>query len=239
MARLEPARCERSPGRRGRGVDHSHPYRPSTRLRRSTTIGGWPVERRQARFPSWWCSCPNRGGLGYAPASSIAGPILDSTNESSSSCERHTSQIRRPLSVTAQTWEINPSGASADAVNADCLVDLVVLLACRSRDFEHHHDCHSASLAIVAERVARPSGLVALCLFFHPLQACVVVGELVQVCERDLRGEWGSSSLTLVNGSWSPCSSSTFIPMRNWSTSNGDVAQSIPICSPTGERRRP
>jgi hypothetical protein len=29
-----------------------------------------------------------------------------------------------------------------------------------------------------------------------------------------------------------PCSSSTSIPIRNCSTSNGELAQSMPICSP-------
>ena len=42
----------------------------------------------------------------------------------------------------------------------------------------------------------------------------------------------GSSPVTLVAGSWSPCSSSTSIPVRNCSTSNGARTQSIPISSP-------
>ena len=42
----------------------------------------------------------------------------------------------------------------------------------------------------------------------------------------------GSSSVTLVRGSWVPCSSSTSIPIRNCSTSKGAMSQSIPICSP-------
>src|SRR4029077_7386886 len=43
---------------------------------------------------------------------------------------------------------------------------------------------------------------------------------------------FGSSLLTLVRGSCRPCSSSTFIPIRNCSTSNGAVSQLIPISSP-------
>jgi hypothetical protein len=74
--------------------------------------------------------------------------------------------------------------------------------------------CHPRLLALLP---------VPLGFFLHPLQPCVVVGELVEV----------------GGGSCAPCSSSTFIPIRNWSTSKGALAQSIPISSPARRASSP
>ena len=66
-----------------------------------------------------------------------------------------------------------------------------------------------------------------------PFEPRVVVRELVQVRAGDLSRVDRVVSRHVVARSWRPCSSSTSIPLRNRSTSKGDVPQSIPISSPT------
>jgi len=83
--------------------------------------------------------------------------------------------------------------------------------------------------------IARTLAPVALGLLLNALEARVVVRGPLEVGESDLvAGERvvAGTRPTSVAGSRSPCSSSTSMPGRNCSTSQGAEGQSTPSCSP-------